>query len=78
MSKTNITKVKMEEKWNIGYKNIIEIGHSVLSAFEKQMFFIFKIYKKLFWIELMFASSKSTLKIGIFSMFFEIGGGFNE
>tara|TARA_R100001082_G_scaffold73842_1_gene42529 strand:- start:10632 stop:10859 length:228 start_codon:yes stop_codon:yes gene_type:complete len=73
-----VTEVKIKYKWNFGLPPIINISHCIINGFVKQYVFTINLFKNLFWIELDVASHLTTIKIGILSVYFVIGGGTNE
>jgi len=74
----SIKEVKIKHKWKFESIPLIKIDHCVVDGFIKQYIFNLSLFKDLFWIELDFANHLTSLKIGILSVYFVIGGGTNE
>ena len=73
-----IKEIKIKYKWKFKLPHIININHYIINGFIKQYVFTINLFKNLFWIEFDIASHLITIKIGVLSIYFVIGGGTNE
>jgi len=76
--KMAVKKVDIEKKWDFNLEPLIKIEHYIIKAFIVQLVYAVDILSSILWFELHLSSYRSCIKLGVYKIYFEIGGGIDE